>query len=147
MEKRRIFFAAIALQGSWIAPALAADTTPVCMNSGREYKIGGSVQHGASTLPESVFNKFPESDAVEIHLATGFQNMILDAPSLPRAMKDAIRDFCFVNCQDERKSGDTDEQFVYKTRKKALGPFKQQLWELPPEHKQPIIGAGLQTAT
>jgi hypothetical protein len=40
MEKRRIFFAALALQGSWIAPALAADTTPVCVNSGREYKIG-----------------------------------------------------------------------------------------------------------
>src|SRR6185295_5880365 len=48
-----------------------------------EYGIAGSVQHGASTLPETVFNKFPESNAVEIHLATGFQNMVLDAPSFP----------------------------------------------------------------
>ena len=40
MAKRRIFFAALALQGAWIVPALAADTSPVCMNSGREYKIG-----------------------------------------------------------------------------------------------------------
>src|SRR4051812_12037221 len=53
-----------------------------------EYGIAGSVQHGASTLPESVFNKFPESNAVEIHLATGFQNMILDAPTLPAEMKE-----------------------------------------------------------
>jgi fructose/tagatose bisphosphate aldolase len=112
------------------------ETTKICRG---EYGIAGSVQHGASTLPESVFNKFPESEAVEIHLATGFQNMILDAPTLPQQMKDAIRDFCFANCQDERKAGETDEQFVYKTRKKALGPFKKQMWELPPENKQPIV--------
>ena len=114
------------------------ETTRICRE---EYGIGGSVQHGASTLPEEVFNKFPESDAVEIHLATGFQNMILDAPSLPAEMKDAIRSFCFENCADERKGGETDEQFVYKTRKKAIGPFKQRMWELGAQHKQPIIDA------
>src|SRR5262249_2785635 len=91
------------------------NTTAICR---KEYGIAGSVQHGASTLPESVFNKFPECDAVEIHLATGFQNMVLDAQTLPEDMKDAIRQFCFDNCADERKSGETDEQFVYKTRKK-----------------------------
>jgi hypothetical protein len=42
---------------------------------------------------------------------------------------------------DERKDGETDEQFVYKTRKKALGPFKKRMWDLPPEAKQPIIEA------
>jgi fructose/tagatose bisphosphate aldolase len=114
------------------------ETTRICRE---EYGIGGAVQHGASTLPEEVFNKFPESDAVEIHLATGFQNMILDAPSLPQEMKEEIRKFCFDNCADERKSEETDEQFVYKTRKKAIGPFKQRMWELPPTQKQPIIDA------
>ena len=114
------------------------ETTRICRS---EYGIAGSVQHGASTLPESVFNKFPESEAVEIHLATGFQNMILDAPSLPGEMKDAIRAFCFENCTDERKSGETDEQFVYKTRKKAIGPFKRRMWELDAPSKDPIIQA------
>ncbi len=113
------------------------ETTRICRS---EYGIAGSVQHGASTLPESVFNKFPEAEAVEIHLATGFQNMVLDAPTFPQAMKDEIRDFCFANCADERKPGQTDEQFVYTTRKKALGPFKQRMWEMPAEAKQPIIG-------
>src|SRR5437763_14996856 len=112
-------------------------TTHICRE---EYGMAGSVQHGASTLPESVFNKFPEAEAVEIHLATGFQNMILDAPTFPQAMKDEIRDFCFANCADERKPGQTDEQFVYTSRKKALGPFKQRMWEMPAEAKQPIIG-------
>ncbi len=112
------------------------ETTAICR---REYRIAGAVQHGASTLPESVFNKFPESDAVEIHLATGFQNMILDAPTLPQELKDAIRDFCFAEAADERKPGESDEQFVYKTRKKALGPFKRRLWDMGAEAKRPII--------
>jgi len=111
-------------------------TTVICR---KEYGIAGSVQHGASTLPESVFNKFPENDAVEIHLATGFQNMVLDAPSFPADMEREIRDFCFANAADERKPGETDEQFVYKTRKKALGPFKQRMWDMPDKAKQPIV--------
>jgi fructose/tagatose bisphosphate aldolase len=114
------------------------ETTRICRE---EYGIAGSVQHGASTLPESVFNKFPENDAVEIHLATGFQNMILDAPALPASMKDEIREFCFANCADERKSGETDEQFVYKTRKKAIGPFKRRMWELDAAAKGSILEA------
>ncbi len=105
----------------------------------KEYGIAGSVQHGASTLPESVFNRFPESDAVEIHLATGFQNMVLDAPSFPKELKREIREFCFANAADERKPGETDEQFVYKTRKKAIGPFKQRMWDMPDAARQPII--------
>src|SRR5437867_2290233 len=111
-------------------------TTRLCR---KEYGIAGSVQHGASTLPESVFNKFPESDAVEIHLATGFQNMVLDAESFPADMKREIRDFCFANAADERKQRETDEQFVYKTRKKALGPFKRRMWDMPDKAKQPIV--------
>lgn len=114
------------------------ETTRICRE---EYGIAGSVQHGASTLPEAVFNKFPENDAVEIHLATGFQNMILDAPTLPAEMKEEIRKFCFDQCADERKSDETDEQFVYKTRKKAIGPFKRRMWELDASAKGPIIEA------
>ncbi|HXI12368.1 MAG TPA: class II fructose-bisphosphate aldolase [Thermoanaerobaculia bacterium] len=107
-----------------------------------EYEIAGSVQHGASTLPEEVFDRFPQSDAVEIHLATGFQNMILDHAAFP--FRDEIRKFCFDTAADERKEDETDEQFVYKTRKKSLGPFKQRMWELSEQAKAPII-ASLET--
>ena len=31
---------------------------------------------------------------------------------------------------DERKADQTDQQFVYTTRKKAIGPFKRELWDL-----------------
>src|SRR5687767_3503588 len=114
------------------------EVTEICR---KEYGIAGSVQHGASTLPEDTFNKFPESKAVEIHLATGFQNMVFDAASLPRDMKESIRKFCFDNCADERKDGETDEQFVYKTRKKAIGPFKRAMWDMPESAKKGIVDA------
>jgi len=105
----------------------------------REYGLGGAVQHGASTLPEEVFDQFPKNDTLEIHLATGFQNMILDHPSFPREMKQAIGEFCVKNCADERKKGESEEQFFYKSRKKALGPFKRAMWDMPASSKQPII--------
>ena len=105
----------------------------------QEYRVSGAVQHGASTLPEEVFDQFPQSDTVEIHLATGFQNMVLDHPSLPEGLKKEIAAWCGVHCADERKPKDTEEQFIYKARKKALGPFKRQLWDLPQDIKQSTV--------
>ena len=31
---------------------------------------------------------------------------------------------------EERKPKDTEEQFIYKARKKAIGPFKQRMWSI-----------------
>jgi hypothetical protein len=36
-----------------------------------------------------------------------------------------------THAADERKAKDTEAQFIYKTRKKAVGPFKKQFWSLP----------------
>ena len=38
----------------------------------------------------------------------------------------------------ERKSDMTDEQFYYKVRKNAVGPFKAQSWALPASTKEQI---------
>ena len=43
---------------------------------------------------------------------------------------DEIYAWCGVNAADERKDGQTEDQFLYTTRKKAIGPFKRQLWDL-----------------
>ena len=96
-----------------------------------EYGLSGAVQHGASTLPDSAFHHFPRTETAEIHLATGFQNMLYD--ELPSALREEIYGWLRTNVADERKPGDSDEQFYYKTRKKALGPFKRPLWSLPEE--------------
>ena len=109
-----------------------------------EYGLAGAVQHGASTLPEEAFHHFPTNGTAEIHLATGFQNILYDEGGLPDELRGEMMAWCLANCPDERKPDETDEQFLYKTRKKALGPFKQGLWTLPPD-AQERIGANLHT--
>ena len=49
-----------------------------------------------------------------------------------------MRGWLDENAAGERKSGDTDEQFYYKARKKAIGPFKRDLWDLPESTRQAI---------
>ena len=97
----------------------------------RTYGAAGAVQHGASTLPDELFHHFAGVETAEIHLATGFQNALYDHPTFPADLHREIEAWCFANAADERKEGQTDTQFVYTTRKKALGPFKRVLWELP----------------
>ena len=101
-----------------------------------EYGLAGAVQHGASTLPDTAFNNFPRVETSEIHLATNFQNMLYD--HLPKALREEIYAWLRTNAADERKPKDSDEQFFYKTRKKALGPFKRALWDLPESVKTEI---------
>ena len=103
-----------------------------------EYGFAGCVQHGASTLPEDAFHHFPENGTAEIHLATGFQNIIYDDGGLPDELRAEMLAWCSANCDDERKPGETEEQFLYKTRKKAIGPFKRRLWTLPDENAAEI---------
>jgi fructose/tagatose bisphosphate aldolase len=102
------------------------------------YGMGGTVQHGASTLPEAAFSQFVENDAVEVHLATGFQNMIYDHPQFPSALRQNMYQYLKSKHGDEWKSGKTEEQFLYNTRKKGLGPFKAELWGLPEEIRSAI---------
>lgn len=101
----------------------------------KKYKIGGAVQHGASTLPNELFHNFVKVKTLEIHLATGFQNTVYSY--LPAKLKKQMYDWIKQNLQKERREGMTDEQFIYKTRKKALGPFKKQLWDI--SNKEAIV--------
>src|SRR5207253_980643 len=98
-----------------------------------KYGLSGAVQHGASTLPDSAFHNFPRTETAEIHLATNFQTMLYD--NISNELRNEIYEWLRQNAKDERKPSDTDEQFFYKTRKKALGPFKKRFWELPPDVK------------
>jgi fructose/tagatose bisphosphate aldolase len=96
-----------------------------------EYGMAGAVQHGASTLPEEAFDMFPKIGCAEIHLATGFQNIIYDSSYFPQELRGEINQHLREKYSSERSEGDTDEQFIYKTRKRAFGDFKKELWALP----------------
>jgi fructose/tagatose bisphosphate aldolase len=109
-----------------------------------EYGMGGAVQHGASTLPDEAFHMFPQAGAVEVHLATGFQNIIYDSQYFPQDLLATIYRHLEKKYAGEREVKDTDEQFWYKTRKRALGDFKKEIWAIP-ENKLVKIGETLES--
>lgn len=109
----------------------------------KQFGMAGAVQHGASTLPDEAFHEFPTVETAEIHLATGFQNITMDHEDFPADLLQSMRDYTAAELSSERKDGETDVQFFYKTRKKTWGPFKQQVWDLPADVRAGL-GASLQ---
>lgn len=93
-----------------------------------KFGLAGAVQHGASTLSIDTFHKFPDTNTAEVHLATQFQNILYEM--LPAGLKDEIYEYLNENFGEERKEGQSNEQFIYKIRKKGFGPFKQKMWDL-----------------
>lgn len=95
------------------------------------YGMAGAVQHGASTLPADAFGNFPRVETAEIHLATNFQTIVFEHPALPAELRNRAYAWLDENATSERKDGDTPEQFYYRARKRAIGPFKKDFWSLP----------------
>lgn len=102
----------------------------------KDYGMGGTVQHGASTVPEENFNKFVQNEAIEVHLATNFATMFFD--NIPAEFRKEMYAWLDVNASGDRKPGMTDEQFYYKTRKNAIGPFKAKSYALPEAEKEKL---------
>lgn len=105
----------------------------------KEYGLSGAVQHGASTLPDDAFHMFPETGTSEVHLATGFQNITYDNESLPAEFREEVYNYIKEHHGKEKKESQTDEQFIYSTRKKGFGPLKKKWWDLPADVKTPIM--------
>ena len=72
-----------------------------------QYGLSGAVQHGASTLPDEAFDRFPATGTAEIHLATGFQNMIYDSKDFPAKLRAKIYDHLKAEMKGEWKEKDT----------------------------------------
>jgi fructose-bisphosphate aldolase, class II len=126
--------------GSIAEVALDFDTLREMSTVAREeYGMAGAVQHGASTLPDEAFNKFPETGTTEIHLATGFQNLVLDAPTFDPEVKDRM--YAWLKEKFPQEEGETEQQFYYRQRKRAWGDFKQDTWDMAPARMKPIEGA------
>jgi hypothetical protein len=125
--------------GSVARVSLDFDTLKTLSKIARdEYGLAGAVQHGASTLPPEAFHTFAECETAEVHLATEFQNMIYDSEHFPSDLKKRIYDWLSVNARNEARQGETEEQFFYKTRKRALGPFKKEIMSLPEKTRSAI---------
>ena len=56
--------------------------------------------------------------------------MVYEHPQFPAELKAEMYAWIRENATEERKPKDTEEQFIYKARKKAIGPFKAKMWGL-----------------
>ncbi len=126
--------------GSLAKVKIDFDTLKVLSDLARKkYRLSGCVQHGASTLPEEAFHMFPETGTSEVHLATGFQNIIYDSKHLPAEFRDEVYNFIKTEYAKEQKEGQTEEQFIYSTRKKGFGLLKKKWWDLPLDVRETIM--------
>jgi len=85
-----------------------------------------------------MFDIFPRRGTLEVHLATGFQNIIFDSPHFPQSLHQKINAGLAVKYAGDRKSDETETQFIYRNRKRAFGDFKAELWDLPPDNLREI---------
>jgi hypothetical protein len=125
-----------------------------------EYGLAGVVQHGASTLDprcfvlfagypspkgfeisEELLNKenvkiLSENPAAEVHLATAYQDTILDHPEFPKDLSQEIKSWVLANFPP--KEGEDAEKAYINNRKNAWGQFKSKLWNLSPEVQEDL---------
>lgn len=97
----------------------------------KEYGLAGIVQHGASMLTEDQLKEFSRLGICEIHLATIFQNIIYESFYFPEELKEKIYSWLKNKFSKEKRATETEMQFLYKFRKRALGTFKEEIWSLP----------------
>ena len=107
----------------------------------RKYGAGGVVQHGASTLADSQLSQFPAHQTLEIHLATGWQNLVMDHPAFPADLMHRVGEWVDVQYLNERKLDQTEAQFHYRMRKYAWGQIRREVWELPNEVQDTLATA------
>jgi hypothetical protein len=97
------------------------------------------VQHGASTLPDEMFDIFPKRGCLEVHLATGYQNIIFDSQYFPAELLKKMQAGMDAKYASDKKAPETDTQFYYRNRKRSFGDFKKEIWDLPAENKKKIM--------
>ena len=64
--------------------------------------------------------------------------MKYDSTHFPAELREKAYAWIRENMASERKEGQTEEQFIYKSRKKALGPFKKEILNIPPDARAKI---------
>jgi len=126
--------------GSRAAVALDFEVLRTISAACRRRGLAGTVQHGASTLPDAMFGEFPKNDCVEIHLATGFQQAIFNHPRFPEELREKQARWVEEHRPPEWKAGATTAQNFEKAVKRTWGALKRDFDALPAETVDPIMG-------
>lgn len=57
---------------------------------------------------------------------------------MPESLRNKLYAYVRENLEDEREDGWEDAQFMYKLRKKSLGPFKNDIWLMTEDEKNVV---------
>jgi len=104
----------------------------------KQYNVAGVVQHGASTLKEDQFIGLTKAGVLEVHLSTLFTDIILGNKSFPKELKNKMYSFVSESYFYKAKQYQTEVQFLQIFRKKALGVFKKEIWQMPKKNIKTI---------
>jgi hypothetical protein len=102
-----------------------------------EFGLTGLVQHGASTLQIDELAQLKAQGIIEVHLATGIQNIIFDHPDFPEKLRDRIQaELVQLVMGPEGPNTASDDRLTpaqqfYNARWATWDPFKSELWNLP----------------
>jgi fructose/tagatose bisphosphate aldolase len=102
-----------------------------------DFGLAGLVQHGASTLQIAELAQLKTKEVIEVHLATGIQNIIFDHPAFPPELRARIKAELVQpetgpeGALPESEDGLSPAQQFYNVRWAAWGPFKRELWAIP----------------
>jgi hypothetical protein len=99
----------------------------------REYGLGLSIRSGTLSIPEVLFAEFPDHQVSELQLTAPFEDLILDHEDFPKALKKEFYQWIDNEWPGARRADQSDETFYRASRRRALVPFKQRLWDLPEE--------------
>ncbi|HXX92329.1 MAG TPA: class II fructose-bisphosphate aldolase [Planctomycetota bacterium] len=105
----------------------------------RRRGLGGTVQHGASTLPEELFPEFPRTGCIEIHLATELQRTIFNHPSFPGDLRRDMESWVTRTRPPEWKETQTPAQNLERSIKRAWGPFRERIDRIPTREIQEAL--------
>jgi fructose/tagatose bisphosphate aldolase len=113
-----------------------------------EFGLPGVVQHGASTLSMDQLGRLPDAGVMEVHLATGIQNLVFDHTALPAALTERMARELNEESLSHAESGKyetpadlSERQRFVMSRWKAWGRYKRELWMLEPRAQAAIFEA------
>jgi hypothetical protein len=104
----------------------------------REYGLGLAVRSGTMQVPETLLPSLPANKVSEIHLPAPFEDLIFDHEAFPPELRKDIYLWIDREWPGARQPGMSDQAFYRATRKRALLPFKQAMWDIPQAQRDRI---------
>jgi hypothetical protein len=105
----------------------------------REYALATGVSCHGAPVPDELLAELPRLSIVEVDMGARYEELVLHHPAFPARLRDAMADWIDRTYGAVRGPGQDRASFRLQLRMTALEAFKRQMWDLPPESKDPVM--------